>query len=119
MNQVKNLRLEKGITQQRLSMDMHVSQQYISKVENGNSSLTDDVILRLAQYFHVSIAYLLGATDDRNAEVFPGNEDLELREWIETYYELNEENKETISFLSQHLVQKQRKNRKLKNMKKE
>ena len=75
MNRVKSLRLEKGITQQRLSMDIHVSQQYISKVENGDSALTEDIIIRLAKYFHVSLAYLLGISDDRFSEIIKENED--------------------------------------------
>lgn len=108
MNRVKSLRQERGLTQQKLSMDIHVSQQYVSKVENGNSSLTEDIILRLSKYFNVSIAYLLGATDSRYGEMLEENEDIELKNWIDLYYTLNEENKDTISMLGNHLQKLQK-----------
>lgn len=107
MNRVRNLRKEKGLTQRKLSMDIHVSQQYISKVENGESSMTEEVILRLSKYFHVSIAYLLGVTEDRFSELVEENRDPDLREWLEFYYQLNKENQDTITYLSKHLLEKQ------------
>ncbi|MDO4170181.1 MAG: helix-turn-helix transcriptional regulator [Lachnospiraceae bacterium] len=107
MNRVRNLRKEKGLTQRKLSMDIHVSQQYISKVENGESSMTEEVILRLSKYFHVSIAYLLGVTEDRFSELVEENRDPDLREWLEFYYRLNKENQDTITYLSKHLLEKQ------------
>ena len=109
MNRVKSLRLEKGITQQRLSMDIHVSQQYISKVENGESALTEDIIIRLAKYFHVSLAYLLGISDDRFSEIIKENEDPGVREWLEYYYRLNKENQNTVTVLSKYLIEVQNK----------
>ena len=109
MNRVKSLRLEKGITQQRLSMDIHVSQQYISKVENGDSALTEDIIIRLAKYFHVSLAYLLGSSDHRFSEIIKENEDPGVREWLEYYYRLNKENQNTVTVLSKYLIEVQNK----------
>lgn len=104
---MKTLRKEKDITQQKLSMDIHVSQQYISKVENGESTLTEDIILRLAKYFHVSIAYLLGVSDDRFSEFVEESEDPKLKEWIETYYRLNQKNQDIVTALSQYLIDAQ------------
>lgn len=107
MNRVKSLRIEKGLTQQKLSMDIHVSQQYVSKVENGTSLLTEDIILRLSKYFHVSMAYLLGVTDDRHSEIIENDKDPELKKWIEMYYSLNRENQELMSVLGNYLIEKQ------------
>ncbi|MDO4942367.1 MAG: helix-turn-helix transcriptional regulator [Lachnospiraceae bacterium] len=109
MNRVKSLRTEKGLTQQKLSMDIHVSQQYVSKIENGTSFLTEDIILRLSKYFHVSIAYLLGVTDDRLSEMLKDNKDPDLKKWVEFYYKLNKENQDTVSALSEYFIQTQRK----------
>jgi len=109
MNRVKNLRTEKGLTQQKLSMDIHVSQQYVSKIENGTSFLTEDIILRLSKYFHVSIAYLLGVTDDRFSEMLKDSNDPNLKKWVEFYYKLNQENRDTVSALSEYLIEAQRK----------
>lgn len=107
MNRVKSLRIEKGLTQQKLSMDIHVSQQYVSKVENGTSLLTEDIILRLSKYFHVSMAYLLGVTDDRHSEIIENDKDPELKKWVEMYYSLNRENQELMSVLGNYLIEKQ------------
>lgn len=107
MNRVKSLRTEKGLTQQKLSMDIHVSQQYVSKVENGTSLLTEDIILRLSKYFHVSMAYLLGVTDDRYSETIQDNQDPELKKWIELYYGLNREKRGIMFALSEYLIKLQ------------
>lgn len=88
-------------------MDIHVSQQYISKIENQESMLTEDIILRLAKYFRVSIAYLLGATDDRFSELLEGNTDSRVREWLSFYYLLNTQNRDTVKMLIQYLIEHQ------------
>lgn len=108
MNRIKVLRKEKGLTQQKVSMDIHVSQQYISKVENGESSLTEDIILRLSKYFHVSIAYLLGATDERYNEWIKENENPKLKKWIESYDRLDHKNREIVEVLVEQLLEKQK-----------
>jgi transcriptional regulator with XRE-family HTH domain len=107
MNRVRELRIEQGLTQQMLSADIEVSQQYISKVENGTSSLTEDVILRLSKYFHVSIAYLLGVTDDRHSEIINENEDLDMKNWIEVYHKLDQKNQKTVVALAKYFIDEQ------------
>ncbi len=61
---LKELRLSRGITQLKLAMDLHMNQNSISRYENGSRepSITD--LLLLADYFGVSIDYLLGRTDN-------------------------------------------------------
>ena len=108
MNRVKELRKEKGLTQRKLSMDLHVSQQYISKVENGESSLTEDIILRMAKYFHVSVAYLLGACEDRFSELPEEWKDPSIKEWMEKYYLLNKTNQQIIKQMGNYLVEIQK-----------
>lgn len=107
MNQVKKLRTEKNITQQKLSMEIHVSQQYISKIENQETLMTEDIIKRLAKYFHVSIAYLLGASDDRFSELVEDNIDFEIQEWIDYYSLLNQDNLDLVKTLSKYLIERQ------------
>jgi transcriptional regulator with XRE-family HTH domain len=107
MNRLKTLRTQRGLTQLKLSMELHVSQQYISRVEHGASLLTEDIILHLSNYFHVSIAYLLGATNDRNSEWHDDNRDRNLKRWIAFYQMLNEKNRTTAIVLMKHLIKEQ------------
>lgn len=109
MNRLRMLRKEKKLTQLKLSLDIHVSQQYISNVENNATSLTEDLVLRLCNYFHVSAAYLLGETDDRHSEYIPNNRDPKLDEWIEMYHKLNKENYATLMALTDYLINVQQK----------
>jgi transcriptional regulator with XRE-family HTH domain len=107
MNRLKALRTELGLTQLKLSMDLHVSQQYISKVENGNSLLTEDLILHLANYFHVSTGYFLGISDIRSLEYTHSCSDYTFDKWVTSYYTLNETNRELILHLIDSLIELQ------------
>ena len=60
----KYLRNEKGIGQEALAKELGVSKSIISFWENGQRSPTLGNLLAIANYFHVSIDYLAGLTDD-------------------------------------------------------
>lgn len=62
---LKLLRQEYGISQQRLADAIGVSQPSINKYENHNIEPDIDVLRRLADYFNTSIDYLVGHTDVR------------------------------------------------------
>lgn len=59
---LKQLRSEKGITQEELAKIMGVERSTIGKYESPNKPITPptDVLLRLCDYFNVSVDYLLG-----------------------------------------------------------
>lgn len=63
MNRIKQLREQLGITQTELGKVLNVKDSAISKYESGKIPLTTETILILADYFHVSIDFLLGRTD--------------------------------------------------------
>lgn len=63
MNRIKLLREQLGITQTELGKVLNVKDAAISKYESGKVPLTTETILKLADYFHVSIDFLLGRTD--------------------------------------------------------
>jgi transcriptional regulator with XRE-family HTH domain len=65
MLKLKNLRAERHISQQKIARDLLVSQASISKYEAGNAEPDLAMVLRLAEYFHVSTDYLLGFSDIR------------------------------------------------------
>lgn len=61
---LKELRKLHGITQVRLSMDLCMSQNTISRYETGEREADYKTLILFADYFNVSIDYLLGRTDN-------------------------------------------------------
>ncbi|WP_300207750.1 helix-turn-helix domain-containing protein [uncultured Streptococcus sp.] len=64
MNRLKELRKEKKLTQQELADYMQVTRRGYQKWENGESNIKPKKAEELAKIFNVSVAYLLGYTDD-------------------------------------------------------
>lgn len=62
---LKRLRQEYGISQQRLADAIHVSQPSINKYENHNVEPDLDILARMADYFNTSVDYIIGHTDVR------------------------------------------------------
>ena len=62
---IKELRNEQHITQLKLAMDLNMSQNTISRYENGEREPGIAELIRIADYFRGSIDYLVGRTDKR------------------------------------------------------
>lgn len=60
---LKSLRIEKGIGQNKLAEDLHLSNASISYWENCKQEPTASAIFKIANYFDVSTDYLLGKTN--------------------------------------------------------
>lgn len=60
MNRLKELRKEKGLTQQGLADDIGVHFRTLQNWENGKADIKSDKAQALADYFDVSVGYLLG-----------------------------------------------------------
>lgn len=84
LRNLKVLRQEHGISQQRLADAIQVSQPSINKYENHNIEPDIAILTRMANYFNTSIDYIVGRTDIRRPI-----------EYTEPYY-LNEEEMEFI-----------------------
>ena len=61
---LKALRKAKSISQQKLATDLCTSQNTISRYETGEREPGIVELIQLADYFHVSIDYLVGRTDN-------------------------------------------------------
>lgn len=57
------LRLEKSIYQKQLAVHLHVSIGTISNYENGVHSPDLKTLAKIAEFFHVSVDYLLDRTE--------------------------------------------------------
>lgn len=61
---LKQLREKKGISQLKLAMDLSMNQNSISRYETGVREADYATLIKLADYFNVSIDYLLERTDN-------------------------------------------------------
>lgn len=61
---LKELRSSKGLTMQQLGKEIGSTKGTISNLENGNKKPSLDMLIKLADYFNISIDYLVGRTDD-------------------------------------------------------
>lgn len=60
---LKQLRKEKGITQLKLAMDLGMNQNSISRYETEEHEADYKTLIAFADYFNVSLDYLLGRSD--------------------------------------------------------
>ena len=58
------LRKERGISQLKLAMDLNMNQNSVSRYETGAHEADHETLVRLADYFDVSVDYLLERTDN-------------------------------------------------------
>lgn len=59
-----DLRKDAGLTQNDLSAIINVNKHSISSYERDKSEPPDEIKIRIAKYFSVSVDYLLGVTDN-------------------------------------------------------
>ena len=64
MNNLKKLRQEKGITQISLQMKTGIEQALLSKYENGERVPPTETLMLLADFYDVSMDYIMGRTDN-------------------------------------------------------
>ena len=62
---LRELRKEKNITQLKLAMELNMSQNSISRYEKGDREPGLAELIRIADYFDVSVDFLLERTDNR------------------------------------------------------
>ena len=68
MNRLKELRKQKGLTQQGLADKISVSKITILRWENEERQIKPEKAQQLADYFGVSVGYLLGYSEYRELE---------------------------------------------------
>ena len=61
---LKQLRRQHGISQLKLAMDLGLNQNSISRDESGEREADYQTLIRLADYFNVSVDYLLERTEN-------------------------------------------------------
>ena len=61
---LKEIRKSKGISQLKMSMDLNTNQNTISRYETGEREPGINELVKIADYFNISIDYLLERTDN-------------------------------------------------------
>ena len=61
---LKELRKKKGVSQLRLATELNLNQNSISRYENGEREADYQTLILFADYFNVSIDYLLERTNN-------------------------------------------------------
>ena len=61
---LKELRKKRKISQVKLAIDLNLNQNSISRYETGEREADYKTLIAIADYFQVSIDYLLGRTDN-------------------------------------------------------
>lgn len=65
---LKDLRKEKGLTQEQLAKAIGVSDSTIRMIELGKRDGSNEVVDKIADFFNVSLDYLNGRTDKRTID---------------------------------------------------
>lgn len=60
---LKILRIAKGITQVDMAKELGCTEQHYQRIEYGKINIPTSTLIALANYFEVSLDYLVGRTD--------------------------------------------------------
>ena len=61
---IRNLRIDKGLTQEALAKVLNIKQNTYSQYKIGVLNYPLEVVIQLAVYYHTSVDYLVGLTDN-------------------------------------------------------
>ncbi len=60
---LREIRKKKGFSQLKVAMDLTISREALSYYENGKRNPDLEMLVKMSQYFHVSIDYLITGKD--------------------------------------------------------
>ena len=63
---IRSLRIDKGLTQKQIGEYLGISQNTYSQYEIGVLKYPVDVLIKLADFYNVSIDYLVGRTSQKD-----------------------------------------------------
>lgn len=61
---IRELREDADLTQKKVEEAIHLSQRTYAYYESGQRMIPPEVLCALADFYHVSVDYLLGLTDN-------------------------------------------------------
>ena len=101
MENLKKLRQQKGLSQQKLANYLDISQQSVYKYENDISEPDISTLKNIADFFEISIDYLVGNTEieqkfDNYVEESLNSEELD---YIRSFRQLSSSKKKVIKLV--------------------
>ncbi len=63
-NRIKDLREDADKSQQEIAAAIGITQRKYSYIETGAQQLTDEILVKLAEYYGTSVDYILCLTDN-------------------------------------------------------
>ena len=106
MNRLKDLRIEKNLLQSDIAKIINKSNRIVGFYETGERDMSTETLSILADFFDVSIDYLLGKSNIRNPnKIEPDNIDIAFASGIKG---LNKENQEIAKNIIEGLLAKQK-----------
>ena len=63
---IRDLREDKDMTQTEMAKILNCSQRIYSNYECGDVDITTTILIKLAEFHHTSVDYLLGLTNEKN-----------------------------------------------------
>ena len=82
MNRIKELREELNITRAQVARDLKMPYTTYVNYEKEEREPNSEVLILIANYFHVSVDYLIGRTDNRHASIVEANNLISLKHII-------------------------------------
>lgn len=64
-NRIRDLREDADLTQREVATALGITQRKYSYLETGTQPLTDEILVKLAAFYQVSVDYLLKQTNRR------------------------------------------------------
>ena len=65
-HRIRDLREDADMTQTEISRQLNISQRAYSHYENGTRDIPTDILIAIADFYNVSIDYLLERTDKKH-----------------------------------------------------
>ncbi len=109
MTKIKELRKEEGKTQREIAAAIGVSAQVFRNYEIGRNQPSIEMLIKIADYFLVSVDYLIGRSDDLGIISFRAEEETLTegeRKILHRYRKLDESRKESLIEYADFLSEK-------------
>lgn len=104
LNRIKELRLGKELKQVELAQIIGMSQSSLSGYESGKIEPDQETLIRLSEFFDVSIDYLLGISNVKKAPTLEQVDAKELQRLKELVEHLTPEQQEELLRYGQYLA---------------
>ncbi len=107
VKKLKELRISAGISQQKLADVILVSQQSVNKYENHDIEPDINTLIKIADYFDVSVDYLIGRSNSESSPCQSTYKDISANEFnlIKMFRKLTKKQKELVTNIIESYIQ--------------